>query len=380
MSKETKWFWKRKRVDHDGFYKGAQGVPPDESVAEITAQFDREAADTKYNAVTRVKALEGKQQYLASIADDVQTEWHDARQSVGNECPQIVMPVLLTLIGFAALASEAVMLAPSFDALGIVDPTMQLVFALGLAGTAMVFLHWALESVYKHLSPVKTVLARVGGVFAVVTLAYWGVMRSRQAAFAATISDNPLAQFMASYPIITTLVFVFVTIAFPIAAAVASTHGMDTIRAWNRYVRARQKAAKVPRELKSLSKAIEAEKEKQQHEVKAIDERKKGFVGCFKADHQLGAAIGAKQPPLWMVWLKATIAGLLALLITLPLGLISLLVAAIAFLVAWIYFYQARLHPTPQQFFKWRNVQFQAVDQTAFLGTKRELDRDEGAA
>lgn len=370
MKHETKWFWKSKRVDHEGFYKGAQGVPPDESVAEVAAQFDREASDARYNSVTRLKALEGRHQYLNSIANDVQTEWQNVRQSVGDECPQIVMPVVLTIIGFAALISEAVMLAPTFDDFGVADPTLQLVVAFGVAGAAMIPLHWALESVYKRLSFAKTVLARTAGVAVLIAVACLGVMRCRHMAFAAGLSDSPLSRFLSSYPIITTFVFVFVTLAFPIAAAVASTHGMDTIRAWTRYVRARHRAARLPEERMQLAKKIEAEKEKQQHELKGIEERKKSFVSCFRADHELGAAIGAKQPAMWMVWLKATIAGLIALVVTWPLGLISIPIVAAVFLAAWIYYYQARMHPTPAQFFERRSVQFRTVDETPFLASR----------
>jgi len=183
------------------------------------------------------------------------------------------------------------------------------------------------------------------------------------------VAENPLAKFLGEYQTLTTIVFVFVTLAFPIAAAIATSSGLETIRAWWQFTTAKRAIIKIPRHLTSAKKMLEAEQEKRKHNLSSLDEKSKRWKSDCLVHHERGQRMGAKKMALWMVWLKAITVAAIALCLTWWLIPVGFMVTGTIFLLAWIGFYYQRTHPSPREIFQHPDVIFRSEDQTSIGST-----------
>src|SRR5439155_9118018 len=134
--------------------------------------------------------------------------------------PDIVRPIVYLVAGAAAMLAEAFTLAPSLDLLNVPDPTEQRVVAFVIGVVSALLFHFAWETFQENwFSRPKIAISRTAGLGALIALVFLGALRGRQNAFAATLAENPLAQFLHDYPTLATAFFVFLTVGFPLAAA-----------------------------------------------------------------------------------------------------------------------------------------------------------------
>lgn len=355
-----------RRIDHEAFALGTQGVSVENALKEIEATVGEEKALTERESIDKTKNLEAVTEYLELRLPDVQRCWQDVQERIGEECPAIVLPAFLTMVGLFAVLAEGVMLAPSLDTFGIADHIEQLVFSFALGAASTIFFHFTLETIHHEEMHVgRKWLIRSLGFGAAVGLTYFGIVRGRQAAFAAAVAENPLARFLGEYQTLTTVVFVFVTLAFPIAAAIALSHGVESARHWWQFRSARKAIHRFPKKLAEARKSLEAEQEKRTHVLQALDEKSRRCRNDCLVHHERGQKMGAKQMALWMVWLKATTVAAVVLCLTWWIVPVGFMVTGTIFLIAWIGFYYQRTHPSPREIFQHPDVIFSSEDETS---------------
>lgn len=281
---------------------------------------------------------------------------------------KVVLPAMIVITGFLALLAEARMLAPSFDMFSIADPVAQGVVGLAFALVAAIIFHFVLECLYSaETSSAKKIVAYTVGGFAVIWLVFFGIVRARQAVFAAQMGENPLARFLESLPFLTTIVFASATLIFPVAAGVAITYGIQGFRKWLDFFRAERNYRKTLSRLVETEKIIASERNLLAHALDELTAEEKQLRHTYLVHHDRGATMGARRTPFWMVHAKAIAAAALVFGVGLLVGLSvpSLLALSLATGIAtWLYAYRARIHPTPAQYFRQRNVVFQVIDET----------------
>lgn len=371
-----------KKVEHDAYYQGAQGVPAENGVKEIESYNNKSKADVQKRSSQRLKPLEAQYEHYSKIAPEVEAKWAELKERHGENPPHLAAPLFYLTGGLLSMIAEANLLAPSLDAIGVANPIEQKLMAFAIGFFAATFFHFAWQTFQENrFSTSRILISRLAGLGATVGMVYLGILRGRQTAFAASLNGNPVGQFMQDFPIITTVFFVFLTLGFPLAAAFALTFSLKDIREWKEYSDAKRQAIVVPKMLIAKKKQIEAERESLDHELKRIDEQNKEWRHAYLVHHERGVKNGAKQTPQWLVWFKAVTAALLTLFLIGITGLIVtspfwLLAPVLVFLGAYKFFRHQRIHPTPEQFFDVQNVRFhaEADDPSPIHSSKGELE------
>ena len=135
----------------------------------------------------------------------------------------IVLPVCVVLLAVLAIISEALLLAPAMDILNVTNEIAQLFTAFGIAAVAGLTFHFVWESFVSEAFPkIWKVTVRVVAAMLAFGLIVWGILRGYQVAFAASLNQNPLGDFLSGHPILSSIFFVFITLATPVIAATAS--------------------------------------------------------------------------------------------------------------------------------------------------------------
>jgi hypothetical protein len=354
-------------LEHEGFYQGAHGTNSRHVLDEIQALFARRRAESEKASVERTKPIEAHIEHLTHIAPQVERRWRDMQERHDGREPTIAGPIFYVIAGAGAMLAEAYMLAPSLDLLNVTDPLEQRIVAFVIGIVSALLLHFAWETFQENrFSRAKIVISRAAGLGSVVALIALGILRGYQNAFAATIANNPLGQFLHDYPLLATAFFVFLTVGFPLAAAFGLTFSLRDIHDWREYHAAKQRAESVPSHLVQSKKQLEAEKEKIVHDLKSLDEEEKQWQHSYLTHYDRGQTIGAKQSPKWTVWAKAlSLAGLvLGIVGCLATRLPFLLILPLAtFAAAYVHFRRQRIHPSAEQYFDRQNVRFSSVDE-----------------
>jgi RsiW-degrading membrane proteinase PrsW (M82 family) len=374
-------------LEHEGFYQGAHGTSTTHVLDEIRALFARRRAETEKASIERIKPVEAHIEHLTQIAPNVEKRWAEMQARHQGHEPTIAGPIFYIAAGLGAMLAEAYMLAPSLDLLNVTDPLEQRIVAFVIGIVSAVLLHFAWETFQENrFSLAKVLISRVAGAGALVALVALGILRGHQNAFAATLTDNPLGQFLHEFPLLATAFFVFLAVGFPLAAAFGLTFSLRDIHDWREYRDAKLRAESVPSHLIQSKKQLEAEREKSVHDLKSLLEEEKQWQQAYLTHYERGKAIGAKQAPKWVVWAKAATGALLALGLVgcLASGFPALLAIPVAvFAAAYAYFRRQRIHPSPEEYFDLQNVRFDAVDEEpeprAFNSRTRSLPEAESA-
>jgi len=272
------------------------------------------------------------------------------------------MPTFMVIIGLFAMFAEAEMLSPFTDLFGIANPIGQRLAAFAIGCACANILHLTIESLSPgRFEAYKQTLLRVLGVFCIVGLVWAGIARGQQAAFGATLSGSPLADFIGKNTVLAMIVYTFFTVALPVAGAVAINFGTKAAREWREYLLAKRDVAQLTAIAAKAPKELESEEQRLRHELNTLEAAKQEWQKSYIVQHQRGAAIGAAQTPKWMIWVKAGFVALVALLLSLPaikMPFIPIVIALTAYVGAWIYFHKAWAPPKPHQLYAQQNVEF----------------------
>jgi hypothetical protein len=373
-------------LEHEGFYQGAHGTNYEHVLAEIKALFNRRRAEAEKAAVETTKPIEARIEYLTKITPTVERHWRDVEERFEGREPDIVRPIVYLVAGVAAMLAEAFTLAPSLDLLNVPDPIEQRVVAFVIGVVSALLFHFAWETLQENrFSRPKIVVSRAAGLGALIALVFLGALRGHQNAFAATLAENPLAQFLHDYPTLATAFFVFLTVGFPLAAAFGLTFSLKDIHEWQVFRNAKVQAESTPNQLIQNQKQLEMEKEKLVQDLKALEEEQNQWSHTYVTHHERGRTIGAKQSTKWLVWAKSLSFAGLVLALTGWLCFMSpfLFVLPVAsFIAAYVYFRRARIHPTPGEYYALQDVRFSSVDRepqlSLFEADHRALPEPDG--
>lgn len=355
-------------VEAAGFKDGTNGVVPEHGQDQIDSRFGRLEAEVRESASERAKALEALANTLTHASKEAQERWQMLREKHGDKHPGLFTALFLLGVSFVALAAEAILLAPILDILGIADPDHQLWAAAAIVTIAAVLFHQYLEH-RQELSRER--LPQVLAASATVGLIVLGVLRARQLQFAADLGGGPLGEFLREHSWLGGTMFVFLTLGFPAAAALALHQGGNRIHSWWNFRQGRKKATKLAAAAEQAKKQLESQQERLEEQTQQLREQCKEWKAAYRVHHSLGVQVGAKRRPSWTVWAKATVSTVLMFVVAAVVAsileggslttlglLLSSLLAGAAWLGAAVYFHRKWEHPSPEQYLKQADLRF----------------------
>ena len=354
---------KPRQLEALAFYLGAHDVDPAPVLEEIEARFVQETSEEKQEPLRALHALEAKLQQTRKEKPEAEALWIRIRKELGDTPPPYFQTIVMACCAFFALALDTLFLAPTMDILNIADPAFQYLAAAGLAAlcTAYFELTGLLYIGAEKSWPKRLVAIATGGV-GIASLTVWGLLRGYQLRFAAVLAGNPLGQFLAAHPVLSSVFYIFITLATPIIGATALLFGWQEVsraRTWRR-VRERfetlrtaeiQHARDIQTEQEHLGQ-FEKRKQAQCLEWRAI----------FAQFYERGQRNGACKETRWSVLRKSLLGGLCAapLAFVLPLAWLPALMA-IPGLGLFVYFNHHRHHPSHERYLAQENTQFAVI-------------------
>lgn len=352
-----------RRVECDGFYDGAHGTPVKTGLDEIEGKFEEKKANLQKDAVINQKHLEAEIKYLDEVGPAIERKIKAVEEKNGEQMLTVVLPVCVIFLAVLAIVSEGLLLAPAMDILNITDPLAQLFTAFGLAGVAGLTFHFIWESFTSEAFPrIWKLTVRAVAVMLAFGLMVWGVLRGYQVAFAASLNQNPLGDFLSGHPILSSIFFMFITLATPVIAATATHYGAHRIQAWWEWKTAKVKFDALSKRRAVAVKELEAQEKSLQLGLKALDEERKQWESVYGLHHERGARHGAKQEPYWLVIAKATFAALFALLAAgwfiFFISPFFVLFPIVVWWAAFLYYRRQWRTPSRIEFFDLEHVQF----------------------
>jgi hypothetical protein len=352
-----------RRVECDGFYDGAHGTPLETGIEEIEGKFEEKKANLQRDAVTNQKRLEAEIKHLDEVGPAVERKVKAVEERNGEQQLSIVLPVCVVLLAILAIISEALLLAPAMDILNVTNEIAQLFTAFGIAAVAGLTFHFVWESFVSEAFPkIWKVTVRVVAGMLALGLIVWGILRGYQVAFAASLNQNPLGDFLSGHPILSSIFFVFITLATPVIAATATHYGAHRIQAWWELKTAKAKFETLSKRRAAAVKELEAQEKALQLGLKALDEERKQWKSVYSLHHDRGAKHGAKQEPYWIVIAKATFAALFALLAAgwfiFFISPFFVLFPVVVWWAAFLYYRRQWRTPSRIEFFDLEHVQF----------------------
>ncbi|HLJ27914.1 MAG TPA: DUF6338 family protein [Candidatus Angelobacter sp.] len=352
-----------RRVECDGFYDGAHGTPLENGIEEIEGKFEQKKANIQKDAVTNQKRLEAEIQHLDEVGPAVERKVKAVEEKNGEQHLSIVLPVCVVSLALFAIISEALLLAPAMDILNVTNEIAQLFTAFGIAAVAGLTFHFVWESFVSEAFPeIWKVTVRVVAAMLAFGLVVWGILRGYQVAFAASLNQNPLGDFLSGHPILSSIFFVFITLATPAIAATATHYGAHRIQAWWELKTAKAKFQALSKRRASAVKELEAQEKALQLGLKALDEERKQWKSVYSLHHDRGEKYGAKQEAYWIVIAKATFAALFALLAAgwfiFFISPFFVLFPVVVWWAAFLYYRRQWRTPSRIEFFDLEHVQF----------------------
>jgi len=324
-------------VEEEGFRDGAQGVGPTAPLAELSAMFAQQQAVVRHDAEDAIKSLEAKVAVTESRRDAAERKWQELSAKTGELPPAMILPIVAVLASLIAIAAEAIFLAPVMDGFGIADPTWQYILAGGLVITigglfelSKKLYHdlgegshdlknddeilatetspnvnaqprWARRAKFVACLFVTLFMLALAG-----TLGWW---RADELIFAASsgtadMQGEVLSSFLGDNSLLTHLVVTLLTVGLPLFVMFAFEWGLDKLRfAWE-WRKARREYKRLPPEVESARKLLEAATEKRDQRLAVIDQKREEWKQAYLQNHEHGRSVGAWRLALWFSVLK----------------------------------------------------------------------------
>jgi len=320
---------KTRHVEAEGFQAGTQGVDPDAQLNEIDSSFARLKERVRQEATDRIKQLEAMIETLKRRLLDAEERWSDLQIQTDGMSPAIVLPSCAVAIALLVVFGEAVFLAPVMDALGIADPTSQIIFASVIVMVTSGLVKVSKRQLLSHAEQTnsdysdenedaKRTRTAFGGylkatlvcfltIVSLTFVFFLGWWRAEQMIFAASLQRaGAWKQFLSNNPGLTRAVVVLLTTGLPIFVAIVFEWGLDEMRlAWE-WRKARFQTHRFAKRLNAAEKKLESENEALNSRLLELDKTCDEWKGGYQHHHALGKQIGAWKTPLWRVILKIT--------------------------------------------------------------------------
>jgi hypothetical protein len=235
-------------------------------------------------------------------------------------------------------------------------------FAFAIASLASVTFHLALESFESERMDIRTRWGyRLLACFSVIGLTCWGILRGYEVAFGADIANNPLGGFLHGHFLLASVVFCFITLGSPLAAAFSVGRAMAQIHDGSLWRRAHREHQQLVDSNTKAQKGLEAELDKTPYKLRDLDSERREWQSCFLQYYRRGEERGGRAEPLWLVVAKSAAVALLAALIALPLGAFLwplYLVPLVAGCTAFMHFRRTRFTPSYRKFHRQEATHF----------------------
>jgi hypothetical protein len=342
------------------YFEGSHGVELKPGLERCQATFDEQSAKVSHEAVAREKKHEQLLDRVRVLIPGAESKASEVKERIGNQTPQFLLPLIALSAACLMATAEVILLAPALVVLAITDPALQIFAATGLMFAFGLAYHFAWESFTSDRFPrVWRIITRVLAVFVTIALIFWGILRGKQVAFAASLNHNPLGQFLAGHPFLAMAFYVFVTLITPLILATAMHYSFHHLRDWWELQTANSKLDRLQRSRVIAQKALDTEREQHQQTLKQIAHECTQWKTTYRINHERGAEHQALREPIALVYLKTVGAAVLAggLLFWAPAMLIAC-GASVAGIAAFLHFRQKREHPNPEQYYKVQNIQF----------------------
>ncbi|MDQ3743327.1 MAG: hypothetical protein M3444_02980 [Acidobacteriota bacterium] len=314
---------KTKQIEAEAFQAGTQGVEATAQLSELEAGFSGLKQRVIQESTDRVKRLEALIANLKRRLEEAQDHWSDLQMRSDGMPPPVMLPLVVVALALLVVTGEAVFLAPVTDALGIADPTAQLIFAAVIVVVTSGLVEIAKLQLMSHAEPtdqqagtgvapagrfarcLKIVLLVLLSALSLTLVFFLGSWRAEQMIFAASLQHSGAwKRFMSDNPELTRAVVVLLTTGLPVFVAVVFDWGLSGLRfAWE-WRKARHQCHSFARQLDRAQKRLEAEEVSRDSRLAELDEKCKEWKSSYEHHHALGKQIGARRLPLWRVLLK----------------------------------------------------------------------------
>ncbi len=357
---------KPRRLDALAFYLGAHDVNRESALEEIEERFVQETSEEKQEPLRALHALEAKLQQTRKEKPEAEALWIRIRKELGDTPPPYFQTIVMACCAFFALALDTLFLAPTMDILNIADPAFQYLAAAGLAAlcTAYFELTGLLYIGAKNSWPKQLTAIAVGGV-GVISLMVWGMLRGYQLRFAAALAGNPLGKFLAAHSVLTSVFYIFITLATPMIGATALLYGWQEVSKARTWRRVRERFETLRTAEVHLARDVQTEQE----HLDEFDKRKQAecqeWRAIFTQFYERGQRNGARKETFSSVVRKSAIGGVCAspLAFLLPFALVPELIGipAIVGMALFVYFNHRRHHPSHNRYLKQENTIFAVI-------------------
>lgn len=315
---------KTKHIEAEAFRAGTQGVDAESQLSELEAGFSGLKQRVIQASTERIKRLEALISNFKRRIEEAQDHWTDLQMRSDGMPPPVMLPLVVVALALLVVTGEAVFLAPVTDALGIADPTAQLIFAAVIVVVTSGLVEITRHQLMSHTEQAVQQQAGADGVPAgrfarwlkVITLLllsalsltlvfFLGSWRAEQLIFAASLQHaGAWKKFMSGNPELTRTVVVLLTTGLPVFVAVVFDWGLSGLRlAWE-WRKARLQCHSFAKRLDRAQKRLEAEEESRDSRMTELDEKCREWKSSYEHHHALGRQIGARKTMLWLVALK----------------------------------------------------------------------------
>jgi hypothetical protein len=180
------------------------------------------------------------------------------------------------------------------------------------------------------------------------------------------LAGNPLGQFLAAHPIMSSIFYTFVTVATPLVGAAASIHAWRSIRAAREWSRAHDAWETLRTREVQLAKKIQQAHGEIAHLDTLADANRRQWRAILAQYYQRGASHGTRQESLVSVIRKSAVAGLCTtpvflLAAVVPVGVLAAC-PVIASVGVFTWLNHRRVHPGHDRCLKRENTQFAVPD------------------
>jgi hypothetical protein len=371
--KATRSNGKPRSLEALAFYLGAHKIDPDTVAAEIEAGFDADVAGEKQKVQDRLRTLEANVEQVRRKLPEAESVWERVRAELGDTPPPAAEAVALSVFALFSLALDAIFIAPSMDLMNVTDPAWQFVAGAGLAVLCTLFFHMTGSVLVARKSTrlMKSIAATVGAC-GILALVVWGLLRGYQLGFSAMLGGNPLGQFLAAHPILTSIFYTFVTVATPLVGAAASIHAWRSIRASREWRRAHGTWETLRAREAQLAKSIQKAEDELAHLETVADAHRREWSAILAQFYHRGMTHGARQETLVSVIRKSAFASLCTAPVFLLAAVVPVVPLAACPVIAGIgvftWLNHRRIHPSHERYLKQENTQF-AVPDRSFVQT-----------
>lgn len=349
------------------FYLGAHGIDRETVAKEIEEAFKADAANEKRDVMERLRTLEGEFENVRRQLPEAESVWNRVRAEIGDTEPPRAEAIALAVFAAFSLALDTLFIAPGMDIMNVADESLQFVAAAGLALLETLCFHMSGSVLSSPKSTrLKKVFAGGLGVWAVLALVAWGLVRGYQIGFSAMLAQNPLGQFLGEHPILSAIFYTFVTVTTPLLGAAASVHAWSSLGAAHEWRTARAAWEDLNKREVRTAKDIAKAEDQLAHLDTVSDASRRQWQARLAQYYERGQAHGARQETLVSVIRKSVFAGLSAtpLLLLADVVPVEILVACPVIVGVGVFAWLShrRIHPGHDCYLKQENTQFAVPD------------------